>query len=63
MITVCSDTKTGGIRDRALIALAFAAALRRGEIVALQVEDLTEVPYGYRLLIRRSKTDWIAAAT
>jgi site-specific recombinase XerD len=57
MITVCSDTKTGGIRDRALIALAFAAALRRSEVVALQVEDLTEVPDGYRLLIRRSKTD------
>jgi len=57
MIAVCSDTKAGGIRDRALIALAFAAALRRSEIVALQVEDLVEVPDGYRLLIRRSKTD------
>jgi integrase len=57
MIACCSETTTGGIRDRALIALAFAAALRRSEIVALQVEDLTEVPDGYRLLIRRSKTD------
>jgi hypothetical protein len=25
--------------------------------VALRVEDLTEVPDGYRVLIRRSKTD------
>ena len=46
-----------GRRDRALLALGFAGALRRSELCALQVEDLVEVPDGLRVLIRRSKTD------
>jgi site-specific recombinase XerD len=44
-------------RDRALVCLGFAAALRRSELVALKVEDLEAVADGYRLHIRRSKTD------
>jgi hypothetical protein len=31
--------------------------MRRSELVALQVEDLHEVLDGYRVMIRRSKTD------
>ena len=31
--------------------------MRRSELAALQVEDLTETSEGYRVLIRRSKTD------
>lgn len=46
-----------GVRDRALLALGFAGAFRRSELVALQVADLVEVPDGLRVLIRRSKTD------
>jgi integrase len=46
-----------GIRDRALLALGFAGAFRRSELVALQVGDLIEVSDGLRVLIRRSKTD------
>ena len=46
-----------GIRDRALLTLGFVSAMRRSELVALQVADLVEVPDGYRVLIRRSKTD------
>jgi site-specific recombinase XerD len=56
MLDACPDT-TIGIRDRALLALGFAGAFRRSELVALRVEDLTEVPDGYRILIRKSKTD------
>lgn len=46
-----------GKRDRALIALGFAAALRRSELVALDVQDLQFVAEGLRVTVRRSKTD------
>jgi integrase len=56
MLATCqSDLR--GLRDRALLAFGFASALRRSELVALQVEDLTETAEGYRVTIRRSKTD------
>lgn len=44
-------------RDRAIILLGFGAALRRSELVALTVEDLTFCREGLRIAIRRSKTD------
>ena len=44
-------------RDAALILCGFSAALRRSEIVALRVEDITAYDTGVELLIRRSKTD------
>jgi site-specific recombinase XerD len=56
MLGACPDTMLG-IRDRALLALGFAGAFRRSELVALQVPDLVEVPDGFRVTIRRSKTD------
>ncbi len=56
MLRRCPDTLRGK-RDRALLLLGFAAALRRSELVALQVADLTETKEGLRVLIRRSKTD------
>jgi site-specific recombinase XerD len=56
MLDACPQNMIG-IRDRALLALGFAGALRRSELVALQVADLEEVPDGYRVTIRRSKTD------
>jgi site-specific recombinase XerD len=47
-----------GLRDRALLLLGFAAALRRSELVALDVEDLRfDVDRGLTLRIRKSKTD------
>lgn len=46
-----------GIRDRALLLIAFAAALRRSELVALDVADLQRVDAGVRIQIRKSKTD------
>lgn len=46
-----------GKRDRALLALGFAGAFRRSELIALEVADLVEVPDGLRVTILRSKTD------
>jgi site-specific recombinase XerD len=46
-----------GLRDRALLLLGFAGALRRSELVALDVSDLEETPDGLHIHIRRSKTD------
>jgi integrase len=44
-------------RDRALLLIGFAGALRRSELVALDVEDISEDENGLRLRLRRSKTD------
>lgn len=46
-----------GLRDRALLLVGFAAALRRSELVALNVIDVTVRPRGLILHIGRSKTD------
>jgi integrase len=46
-----------GLRDRALILIGFAAALRRSELVALDVNDIARHPKGLAVTIRRSKTD------
>ncbi len=44
-------------RDRALMLVGTAAALRRSELVALDVADVAVLPEGLRITIRRSKTD------
>jgi integrase len=46
-----------GTRDRALLLIGFAGALRRSELVGLDLEHLTWTKQGMRLLIVRSKTD------
>ena len=46
-----------GIRDRAVILLGYASAMRPGEISALDVEDLITNPTGILISVRRSKTD------
>ncbi|MHB1834848.1 MAG: integrase, partial [Solirubrobacteraceae bacterium] len=53
------DTSTlAGLRDRALLLLGFAAALRRSELVALDVSDLHfDAARGLLVTIRRSKAD------
>jgi integrase len=45
------------IRDRALLAIGFAGALRRSELCALTVDDVAFTPEGLKVTIRRSKTD------
>jgi len=47
----------GGVRDRALLLLGFAAFARESELAALDVEDVVEADDGLRLTFRRSKTD------
>jgi len=49
------------LRDKALLLIGFAAALRRSEIVALNVQDVQFVRLGTIITIRHSKTDQQAA--
>lgn len=46
-----------GKRDRAIILIGFAAALRRSELVDIKVNDLERTAEGVFLTIPRSKTD------
>jgi site-specific recombinase XerD len=46
-----------GLRDRALLLIGFAGALRRSELVGLDVTDLKHSKAGLQLRVRRSKTD------
>jgi site-specific recombinase XerC len=45
------------VRDRALLAVAFSAALRRSEVVGIDVEHLSWNDRGVTLLIPKSKGD------
>ena len=56
MLKAIPDTIIGK-RDRALLLIGFGAALRRSELVALDVADLERQPEGVLVHIRRSKTD------
>lgn len=47
----------GDLRDRALLLVATAAALRRSELTALEVTDIVIGPEGLRVTVRRSKAD------
>ena len=46
-----------GLRDACLLLLGFASALRRSELVALDVDDVADTADGLVLTVRRSKTD------
>ena len=56
-----TDEKLRGIRDRALLLIAYDSLCRRSELVSLQVEDLivndTLAEPTFKLRLRRSKTD------
>lgn len=56
LVAACGEDLRG-LRDRALILLGFAGALRRSELVAIDLEHLTESKEGYRLTLPWSKTD------
>lgn len=69
VLTACPTTKVwrtrnratepdlAGLRDRALLLVGFVGALRRSELAALRVEDVTEHPNGLVLALPRSKTN------
>lgn len=46
-----------GIRDKAMLLVGWATALRRSELAGIQYADLEEQPEGIAVLIRRSKSD------
>jgi integrase len=50
-------TTLAGTRDRALFLVGFAGALRRSELIGLDVAHVTWTDEGVTLLIERSKTD------
>jgi len=56
MIEAQPDTLTG-LRNRAILLLGFAGALRRSELVSLDVADLDFTSDGLVVTLRRSKTD------
>jgi len=51
------DSGRKGLRDKALILVGFFGALRRSEVVGLNIEDVTFAPEGAILTLRKSKTD------
>ena len=57
MLECCGETAIG-LRDAAVLAVGFAAALRRSEICALELADIEMLgPQRMLVRIRRSKTD------
>ncbi|MDC3424559.1 site-specific integrase [Aquibacillus sp. 3ASR75-11] len=46
-----------GIRNRALLVIGWAGALRRSELVSLNIEDISKTRDGLILHLNRSKTD------
>ena len=56
LVRACGTTLAGA-RDRALFLVGFAGALRRSELVGVNVCDITWTEDGLVLLITRSKTD------
>lgn len=49
-----------GLRDRLVIVLGWAMMARRGELVRLDIGDVTEVEQGLDIIVRRSKADQMA---
>ena len=56
VLAVCGEGPRGA-RDRAVLLLGFASAMRSAELVGLDYEDVTIADAGVVLLVRRSKTD------
>ncbi|KRF14022.1 hypothetical protein ASG90_14635 [Nocardioides sp. Soil797] len=54
--SIDADAATG-IRDRAILLVGYASALRPGEISAINLDDIVRKPTGILISIRRSKTD------
>ncbi len=60
-VIACIPDTLVGLRDRALILLGYAGAMRRSEIVALEIRDLEITERGLIVTIRRSKGDQVGA--
>lgn len=60
MVNQC-DSLIIGLRDAAILLLGWASALRRSELVALDIGDLDISDHGIILTVKRSKTDQIGS--
>jgi len=57
LLAVCEDD-LHGLRDRALLMVAYDSMRRRSELISLRVEDIEWIPNtGASILLRKSKTD------
>ena len=56
LVATC-DLSARGRRDRLMLLLGFAGALRRSELVGLNVNDVARTADGLTVTVRRSKTD------
>ena len=56
LVATCDDDLVG-LRDRALLLMGFAGALRRSELCGIEVEHISWQSRSLELLIPRSKTD------
>ena len=57
MLAACGDD-LHGLRDRALLLIAYDSMRRRSELISLRVEDIEWLPdNGASILLRKSKTD------
>ncbi|GAB3216755.1 site-specific integrase [Kineococcus gypseus] len=52
LVAPLRDDSALDVRDRALLVMGFAGALRRSELAALDVEDVTHTPDGLRVRVR-----------
>ncbi|MGH3826069.1 MAG: site-specific integrase [Pseudonocardiaceae bacterium] len=52
-----TEPDLAGLRDRTLLLVGFFAALRRSELSALTIDQITEHPHGLVLALPRSKTN------
>jgi site-specific recombinase XerD len=57
MVGTAGNDSLRQLRDRAILLVGFASAMRRSELVAPNVEDLEWTAEGVLIHIRRSKTD------
>jgi len=57
MVSHADPETLKGLRDRALLLFGFASAMRRSELVALDLADLELTARGLLVTVRRSKTD------
>lgn len=57
LVASCDPGTNAGTRDRAMLLLGFATSMRRSEIVALDLSDVSFESKGMAILVRKSKTD------
>lgn len=57
LLGVVPQAELIGLRDRAMLTIGWCAALRRSELVALNVTDVTRAPKGGIVFVAQSKTD------